>query len=142
MSDLIRRAREALVDVTPGPWSHNTMGEFGPSSCEDDQSYGMICEPAGECDWPNAVDNARFIAAARDLVPAMADRLEAQEALLKEAKMALDALMEVTEPPERNCSCHINSPCGWCVEYEMVAIEHKRASATLAKLREHLGETE
>jgi len=78
------------------------------------------------------------VTSANELVRAAADRLEAQEALLKDAMMALDALMEVTEPPERNCSCHINPPCGWCVEYEMVAIEHKRARATLAKLLAHL----
>ena len=124
MSDLIRRAREALVDVTPGPWSHNTMGEFGPSSCEDDQSYGMICEPAGECDWPNAVDNARFIAAARDLVPAMADHLAAQEALLKEAMCGLSVLLHVYDGVPMNP-----------IEAERRATD---ARATLAKLRAHL----
>lgn len=62
--NLIKRAREALDGVTPGP---------------------------GDSDWFVRTDHpdARFIAAARDLVPAMIDRIEALEAevaRLREAK--------------------------------------------------------
>lgn len=46
---------------------------------------------------------------------------------------ALTFLMEVTEPPERNCSCHISPPCGWCVEYSQVAEAHEQAKAAIAK---------
>lgn len=137
MSDLIQRAREALVDVTPGPWSHNTMGEFGPSSCEDDQSYGMICEPAGECDWPNAVDNARFIAAARDLVPAMADRLEAQEALLREAVEALGKLHHAVCGETGFAQC-VRDDSKTLYPWPALDVADHAARATLAKLRAHL----
>ena len=128
MADLTRRAREALVNVTPGPWSYNSMGEFGPAYDDDYQAFGMICDPVGKCDWPNAVDNASFIAAARDLVPAMAARLEAQEVLLREAMCGLSVLLHVYDGVPMNP-----------IEAERRATE---ARATLAKLRAHLGETE
>lgn len=148
MSDLIRRASEALVDVTPGPWGfiESDSDEIHVHAADrDPDSYVPIC--SRDTGYNDNVDhesraNFGFIAAARDLVPAMADRLEAQEALLREAVWRLNGLMDVTEPPEGNCTCHIKPPCGWCVEYEMVAEEHKQARATLAKLRQHLGETE
>lgn len=94
MSDnLIRRAREALKDVSPGPWFPNYP----------DYHAGMVkvVGPAMRCvGFTIATDvdaekaqrikaDARFIAAARDLVPEMAARLEAQEALLREAMAVL-----------------------------------------------------
>ena len=63
--------KRLLEDVTRGPWTSNSLGEFGPVYYGEDQANGMICEPVGRCEWPNTVDNARFIAAARDLVPAL-----------------------------------------------------------------------
>ena len=139
MSDLIRRAREALVDVTPGPWSYNSMGEFGPAYDDDYQAFGMICDPVGKCDWPNAVDNARFIAAARDLVPAMADRLEAQEALLREAMAVLAKAQDQScegfceqLPQADTYTPDMDLDCATCF-----------LRPTLAKLRAHLeGEKE
>lgn len=45
---------------------------------------------------------------------------------------ALRGLMEVTEPPEANCSCHIAPPCGDCVDYAAVREAHEVAHAALA----------
>ncbi len=151
--DLIRRAREALVDVTPGPWRHD--GHTGVMASGSVDTYSgpvwatiIRAEQTSEMDgdgrsWETSGDpdaNARFIAAARELVPAMVDRLEAQEALLKEALEALE---------------FYGNPDAWkyppvkvldglfTVEYENAASKvkmdrGKQASATLAKLREHL----
>ena len=67
-------------------------------------------------------------------------RADLADALLREAAEALQWLREVTEPPDRNCSCHRSAPCGWCEQYAAVAEAHEEARATLAKLRAHLGE--
>ena len=65
-------------------------------------------------------------------------RADLSDALLREAMEALQWLREVTEPPDRNCSCHRSAPCGWCEQYAAVAEAHEEARATLAKLRAHL----
>lgn len=44
---------------------------------------------------------------------------------------ALEFLLEVTEPPERNCSCHLNPPCGDCVDYGAIRDAHAQARAAL-----------
>lgn len=132
MSDLIRRAREALVDVTPGPWFPNYP----------DYHAGMVevVGPAMRCvGFTIATDvdaekaqrikaDASFVAAARDLVPAMADRLEAQEALLREAMEALERC-----PPTSNPTL--------TAEYNLERIEawwRLEVRPVLAKLRQHL----
>ncbi len=66
----------------------------------------------------------------------------ATDALLREAMEALQWLREVTEPPDRNCSCHRSAPCGWCEQHAAVAEAHEETRATLAKLRAHLEEPE
>jgi len=111
MSDLIRRAREALVNVTPGPWHHD--GHTGVMASGSVDTYSgpvwatiIRAEQTSEMDgdgrsWETSGDpdaNARFIAAARDLVPAMADRLEAQEALLKKAMAVLERCPPTSNP--------------------------------------------
>jgi hypothetical protein len=82
--DLVKAAREALVGVTEGPWA--TDQDKSPSDVYC--SLGSNCisrwptRTLTECDT-NYFDgnaNARFIAAARSLVPAMADRIEELEA--------------------------------------------------------------
>ena len=101
MSDLIRRAREALVNVTPGPWVMETVrtscgtchriGPFPrPAYASKPEGWACVYDdyPPG-VGSPDLLANSRFIAAARDLVPAMAARLEAQEALLREAMAVL-----------------------------------------------------
>lgn len=32
-------------------------------------------------------------------------------------EMALEDLVEATDIPDRNCSCHAAPPCSWCVDY-------------------------
>ena len=66
-------------------------------------------------------------------------RADLSDALLREAMEALQWLREVTEPPDRNCSCHLSAPCGWCEQHAAVAEAHEEARATLAKLRSHMG---
>ena len=73
-----------------------------------------------------------------NLVVAWNTRADLSDALLREAMDALQWLREVTEPPDRNCSCHRSAPCGWCEEHAAVAEAHEETRATLAKLREHL----
>lgn len=66
-------------------------------------------------------------------------RADLSDALLREAVEALQWLREVTEPPDRNCSCHRSAPCGWCEQHAAVAEAHEETRATLAKLRSHMG---
>ena len=77
MTDTTTQAVTALLDgVTPGPWAYNTHREVGPMHTGDDQAWGMICDPVCEVNFSAThMGNTRFIAAARDLVPALlADR--------------------------------------------------------------------
>jgi len=137
MDDLIRRAREALVDVTPGPWVMETVrtscgtchriGPFPrPAYASKPEGWACVYDdyPPG-VGSPDLLANSRFIAVARDLVPAMADRLEAQEALLKEAMEALHQYVnDMRYPPERDSR---DRRIAW-------------AQATIAKLRAHFEE--
>jgi hypothetical protein len=99
MGDLVKQARDLLDGVTMGPWW--TDGKY------DGRQWGCAiiaartdCGPLpgnptrGMVAWSKAMlntearrceANARFIAATRDLVPAMADRIEALEAALRDA---------------------------------------------------------
>ena len=88
--DILDRARKALDGVTPGPWWHDNNEGYGANN--------VWCEVPGDVlgkdivakihhDSAEAEANARLIAAARDLVPAMADEIErmrAENAGLKE----------------------------------------------------------
>lgn len=54
----------------------------------------------------------------------LADRFELRNSTERELTTqrdelleALEHLMEMTEPPEPNCSCHTNPPCNDCIEY-------------------------
>jgi len=75
--------------------------------------------------------HARIAAEAeRDTLRAeLADR----DARLAEAVEAVKFLMEMSEPPERNCSCHSSPPCGWCTEYAGITEAHEYAASFLAK---------
>ncbi len=90
--DLVNAAREALVGVTEGPW--RTDQDKSPSDVYC--NFGSSRWPTRtltECDT-NYFDgnaNARFIAAARSLVPAMADRIAELEAELAMARDAISA---------------------------------------------------
>lgn len=122
MSDLIQRAREALVDVTPGPWKAVAAGQA------DDLNEVVRPDPFQSIADVEGSD-ARFIAAARDLVPAMADRIAAQEALLREAMAALD---------ERDGGTHDEDCKVFRPFINLCNCGHERTRATLAKLRAHL----
>lgn len=64
------------------------------------------------------------------IAPAFARQLERENRELLEA---LEYLMEMTEPPERDCHCHIVAPCGWCEECGGVHDAHQQARAAIAK---------
>lgn len=94
MNDLVKRADEALKDVTPGPWR-----------IKDCETYGDRCKTFYQEIWNDETDvlvttevtrahndggrkNLRFIAAARELVPLMRDRIEADAKRIAELKKA------------------------------------------------------
>lgn len=78
--DLVKRADEVLEDVTPGPW---TLGEY-EDGLEVFTFKNELPRPLVSIDFGfnGVVDdenyaNLRFIAVARELVPSMRDRIEA-----------------------------------------------------------------
>lgn len=151
MDDLIHRAREALVDVTPGPWVMETVrtscgtchriGPFPrPAYASKPEGWACVYDdyPPG-VGSPDLLANSRFIAAARDLVPAMADRLAAQKALLKEAMETLRFYADEHYDGYDVCI----TDYGLSTENGPIITDGgDRARATLAKMRAHLGETE
>lgn len=90
--DTSTEAVEALLkDVTPGPWEYNARKQVGPISQEDDQSYGMICDAVCELDYTyHWRSDARFIAAARELVPALLAERDALRAEVERLKAQVD----------------------------------------------------
>ena len=78
--DLVKRARAALDGTTPGPWiDYSFSGDYFIAFQDDDSGPAMRIGS-----WHDQREaNARFIAESRDLVPAMADRIEALEAELR-----------------------------------------------------------
>lgn len=145
MSDLIRRAREALVDVTPGPWEverdkriFEWVDVAGPSVNVGGPTWAFGMDAN---DKVARLADARFIAAARDLVPAMADRLEAQEALLREALAALGKLHHAVCGETGFAQC-VRDDSKTLYPWPALDVADHAARATLAKLRSHMGETE
>ena len=80
--DLVKRARDALNGVTEGPWiDYEFSADHWVAFKSDDSGPAMRIGS-----WHDQREaNARFIAASRDLVPAMADRIEELEAKLAKA---------------------------------------------------------
>lgn len=130
MDDLIQRAREALVDVTPGPW-RASWESVDPDWAIVTGPGGGIVSNVNDAEQPNA----RFIAAARDLVPAMADRLEAQEALLFEA---METLRFYADEHYDGYDIHITDYGLSTENGPIIKDSGERARATLAKMRAHL----
>ena len=87
MTDTSREAVERLLDgVTPGPWrvrvnKRDSHDECDLSICGDIFVLADLNGPQ----YPHQHPNARFIAAARDLVPALLARAEALRADLTAA---------------------------------------------------------
>jgi len=53
-----------------------------------------------------------------------------------ELRAALEEFLEMTEePPEGNCSCHLNPPCSDCVDHSGLRRAFKIGRAALAKAR-------
>lgn len=110
MDDLVKRAREALDGVTAGPWKafiDDSGGQWAGWPLSIDATNitdKTVVRTGGQ--WPyewdaktsqdEAVANARFIAASRELVPAMADRIEALEA---ERERWIRMISDVVAPP-------------------------------------------
>lgn len=98
--DTSTAAIAALLDgVTPGPWrvEHETTLIWGHCD-KDDSTYRGIGYPVAECrispvsSWAHGPDadagetNARFIAASRELVPALTDERDAAVAQAEQAE--------------------------------------------------------
>jgi hypothetical protein len=98
--DLVNAAREALAGVTDGPWHVTECGDYWVEHKQP------LANPAGfrgvalcgDMEWPHAEvrqiewkNNARFIALSRSLVPAMAAKIEAQEAEVARLRAELAA---------------------------------------------------
>lgn len=85
---------------------HQCGNETG--RCEDDAifagydrcSIGPLCEDCYDDIRRGVIESDSTLSAARELLDAVAMFIEFAE-----------------EPPDRNCSCHIDPPCGDCVEY-------------------------
>ena len=75
--DLVKHAREALEGATPGPW--HVYGNDPWNMTVNSSVDNRVCFMAHSNGLNDERDeaNARLIAAARDLVPDMADRIEA-----------------------------------------------------------------
>lgn len=84
--DLVKRAREVLNGVTPGPWiveyKQGDMRLLMGNDCKMCDTTYYPWTPDEPADW-------EFIATSRELVPAMADRIEELEAKLAKAVEAL-----------------------------------------------------
>ena len=81
MDDLVKRADEALKDVTPGPWEavfdRQTWGWLEVDGPSFNVSAPTRATDLSLADAVQRKKDARFIAAARELVPEMRDRIKA-----------------------------------------------------------------
>jgi hypothetical protein len=82
-TDLIAQADAALDGVTPGPWRAGTS-EFYPGLSGPLTTRVYTASPTDEIEvsGDDCRRNARFIAASRQLVPALRDALIAQDAVV------------------------------------------------------------
>lgn len=87
---LTDRIAAALEGVTEGPWGCNRYRMFGPISDHDDQSFGMVLE-IGQCDYDGGTGdaNARFIAAARTLLPEALEEITRLEFVIDQLQQEL-----------------------------------------------------
>lgn len=83
--ELVKQARDALAGVTPGPWVRSEL------VVGDREDFIVADLEACAQDMPEVYANARFIAAARELVPAMRDRIEADAKRIEELEERWEA---------------------------------------------------
>jgi hypothetical protein len=70
MTDIIERATRLQDGIAPGPWTYNLNMEVLQPHIEDKQISGSECVAVCKvCPTSKHLDNARFIAASRQLVP-------------------------------------------------------------------------
>lgn len=84
--DLVKRAREALAGVTKKPWRIGPDEEGEPAQCITADGFDIATCWGG---YNAAEADARFIVAARDLVPQLADRIADLERQLAAAVAAV-----------------------------------------------------
>lgn len=58
------------------------------------------------------------------------------EARIRRLESCIEDFLALTEPPDANCSCHINPPCGDCVEYGGIRDVRKAANKLLKERAE------
>jgi len=78
MDDLVKRADEILEGVTPGPWeviADESAGQVKGFPTVDSKLYQIIGSEGFYGNYEDDWTNARFIASARELVPAMRERI-------------------------------------------------------------------
>lgn len=91
---LMARGREALEGATPGPW-HRDMSYQWPSkvrSMHPDHCHRWVVDVSSFPSAKHTLDDARFIAAARDLVPDLLDAHTALRAERDAMKAARDCM--------------------------------------------------
>ena len=64
----------------------------------------------------------------RDAIKA---KLEHADTRIRRLETCVEDFLELTEVPDANCSCHLNPPCGDCVEYSGIRDVRKRANVLL-----------
>ncbi|MCA0421886.1 MAG: hypothetical protein LCH61_00950 [Proteobacteria bacterium] len=80
MTDILKRAADAVEGVTPGPWRIGPDEEGAPAQCITGAGFDICTSWGGY----NAADaDASFIVAARDLVPEMLGEIAALRAEVK-----------------------------------------------------------
>ena len=58
-------------------------------------------------------------------------KLEHADTRIRRLETCVEDFLELTEVPDANCSCHLNPPCGDCVEYSGIRDVRKRANVLL-----------
>ena len=74
MSDLIDRARMLAQAATPGPWCYGPDSGYVALAYRKDNQWFDLLDLL--LDKERAMNNGKFIAASRELVPALCDALE------------------------------------------------------------------
>jgi hypothetical protein len=94
----------------------------------DSRGICTNCEDTGV-----TTQTERLCACASGQAERLGRELASTKARLGEAVGCIEFLMEMSEPPERNCRCHISPPCSWCEEYAGIVEARDHSQAFLAK---------